>query len=395
MTETRTVNQSPQPTYATALPATASRHDPQPAPAAGDRRLPYGGGSVCDEKVLTKDIYLVIPAHNEEDGILAAMRSVEAQTVQPYRRIVISDNSTDATIELARSRPGWEVWESVRNTGRKGGALNQAWERLNPVLRDSDFLVTMDADTLLDPRFIEMAQAKFQSSGESLGGVCANFSGLPLQGALGVLQTMEYARAERINRSRRGFAPILAGAATMFSVAALRSVYRTRGRLYEPVLTEDYELSLALRVHGYETLAPRSCRARTELMPTLRTLWAQRLRWYRGAFECLRTYRLRRRVRSDMAWLAFSLWAAATRWLFVGAIAYTLFTVGHMTFTPWLLLLFALAAAIRIVQVQALGWKYMVAAGLLVEELYYAVFLEAVMWRAFYLAVVERGGAKW
>jgi cellulose synthase/poly-beta-1,6-N-acetylglucosamine synthase-like glycosyltransferase len=340
-------------------------------------------------------IHLVIPARNEQDGILAAMRSVEAQTVQPYRRIVMSDNSTDATVELARSRPGWEVWESVGNTGRKGGALNQAWERLNPLLNDNDFLVTMDADTILDPRFLEMARAKFEASGESLGGVCANFSGLPLPSALGVLQTMEYARAEGINRSRRGFAPILAGAATMFSVAALRAVYRTRGRLYEPVLTEDYELSLALRVHGYETLAPRACRARTELMPTLRSLWAQRLRWYRGAFECLRTYRRRPGVRSDMAWLAFSLWAAASRWLFIGAIAFTVFTVGHVTFTPWLLLLFALAAGIRAVQVKALGWKYMLAAGLLVEELYYAVFLETVMWRSFYLAVVERGGAKW
>ena len=118
-----------------------------------------------------------------------------------------------------------------------------------------------------------------------LGGVCANFSGLPLDSALGALQMMEYARAEKINRSRRGVAPVLAGAATMFSVEALRSVYRTRGHLYEPVLTEDYELSLALRVNGFITMAPRSCKAQTDLMPTIGMLWAQRLRWYRGAFE--------------------------------------------------------------------------------------------------------------
>ncbi|HEX6025662.1 MAG TPA: glycosyltransferase family 2 protein [Solirubrobacter sp.] len=340
-------------------------------------------------------IHVVIPARNEQDGILDAMRSVEAQTVQPYRRIVISDNSTDATVELARSRPGWEVWETVGNTGRKGGALNQAWDRLDPTLDDGDFLVTMDADTILDPRFLEMAREKFRTGGESLGGVCANFTGLPLPTALGVLQKMEYARAEQINRSRRGFAPILAGAATMFSVGALRAVHRSRGRLYEPVLTEDYELTLALRAHGYETLAPRACRAQTELMPTVRQLWAQRLRWYRGAFECLRTYRRQPRVRSDMAWLAFSLWAASTRWLFIGAIAYTVLTIGHVTFSPWLLLLFALAAAIRAVQVRSLGWKYMLAAALLVEELYYAIFLETVLWRAFYLAAAEKGGAKW
>ena len=268
----------------------------------------------------TPKIVLLVPAHNEEVGIVATMESVEAQTMSPDRRIVICDNCTDATPALARSRAGWEVWETVGNTGKKGGALNQAWDRLDGYLTDDDYLVTMDADTLLDEHFVENAYAKYQQKrrkGHKLGGVCANFHGLELDSALGVLQKMEYARAEKINRSRRGIAPVLAGAATMFSVRGLREVYESRGRLYEPVLTEDYELSLALRVHGYETMAPRNCLAHTDLMPTVRMLWAQRLRWYRGAFESLRDYGFRKHVRSDIGWLIFSLWAAASRWLFL------------------------------------------------------------------------------
>ena len=92
-------------------------------------------------------ICLLIPAHNEEVGIVAAMESVETQTLPPDRRIVVSDNSTDRTVELARSRPGWEVWETIGNTGKKGGALNQAFERLEPELTEHDYVVTMDADT--------------------------------------------------------------------------------------------------------------------------------------------------------------------------------------------------------------------------------------------------------
>ena len=197
---------------------------------------------------------------------------------------------------------------------------------------------------------------------------------------------MEYARAEKINRSRRGRAPVLAGAATMFSVRALREVYASRGMLYKPVLTEDYELSLALRVHGYETMAPRNCFAHTDLMPTVRMLWAQRLRWYRGAFESLRDFGFRKNIRSDIGWLAFSLWAAASRWLFIVALGVVLFTAGHMTFSPMLLPLFAFASFIRMVQVKELGWKYVLLAGVMVEELYYAFFLEAVLWRSAYLA---------
>jgi poly-beta-1,6-N-acetyl-D-glucosamine synthase len=325
------------------------------------------------------------------------MASVEAQTLPLDRRIVVSDNSTDHTVELARSRPGWEVWETVGNTGKKGGALNQAWTILEPWLLDGDYVVTMDADTLLDSRFVEAAFIKYHQRGklQTLGGVCANFSGLQLDTALGVLQMMEYARAERINRSRRGVAPVLAGAATMFSVQALRSVYRTRGHLYEPVLTEDYELSLALRVNGYITMAPRSCKAQTDLMPTFGMLWAQRLRWYRGAFESLRAHGFRPGIRSDIGWLAFSLWAAASRWLFLITLLVMALTIGHMSFSPWLLLLFGFASIIRVVQVKDLGWKYMLLAGLMVEELYYAFFLEAVLWRSAYLAFFARQGGRW
>jgi poly-beta-1,6-N-acetyl-D-glucosamine synthase len=343
-------------------------------------------------------VVLLIPAHNEEAGIAAAMGSVENQTVPPDRRIVVSDNSNDRTVEIASARPGWEVWETIGNRGKKGGALNQAWARLEPTLQDRDYLLTMDADTLLDPAFIDCALVKYQHErgrGVLLGGVCANFSGLPLDTALGALQMMEYARAEKINQSRRGVAPVLAGAATMFSVAALRSVYRTRGHLYEPVLTEDYELSLALRVNGYSTLAPRSCKAQTDLMPTIRMLWEQRLRWYRGAFESLRAHGFRRGIRSDVGWISFSLWAAASRWLFLFTLLYLVLAIGHVSFSPWLLLLFAFASIIRVVQVRDLGWTYMLIAGLMVEELYYAFFLEAVLWRSAYLAFVKRGDAHW
>ena len=124
-------------------------------------------------------------------------------------------------------------------------------------------------------------------------------------------------------------------------------------------------------------------------------LWAQRLRWYRGAFEALRSYGFRRGIRSDIGWLSFSLWAAASRWLFLFTILYLVLTLGHISFSPWLLLLFAFASLIRVVQVKELGWQYMLIAGVMVEELYYAFFLEAVLWRSAYLAFVAKRGSHW
>ena len=76
----------------------------------------------------TQKIVLLVPAHNEAVGIVATMESVEAQTMSLDRRIVVCDNCTDATPELARARPGWEVWETVGRhhfqdaSGRRHGA---------------------------------------------------------------------------------------------------------------------------------------------------------------------------------------------------------------------------------------------------------------------------------
>jgi hypothetical protein len=93
--------------------------------------------------------------------------------------------------------------------------------------------------------------------------------------------------------------------------------------------------------------------------------------------------------------MTFSLWAAASRWLFLATLLYLVLTVGHVAFSPLLLLLFAFASVIRVVQVKELGWKYMLIAGLMVEELYYAFFLEAVLWRSVYLAFFAKGESKW
>jgi len=48
-------------------------------------------------------ISLVIPAYNEERHIRSCLDSVAAQTVKPYEVIVVNNNSTDSTTEIASS----------------------------------------------------------------------------------------------------------------------------------------------------------------------------------------------------------------------------------------------------------------------------------------------------
>ena len=54
----------------------------------------------------------LLPAHNEQDNIWAAIDSLHKQTMRPDRIIVVADNCTDQTVDIARML-GADVFETV------------------------------------------------------------------------------------------------------------------------------------------------------------------------------------------------------------------------------------------------------------------------------------------
>ena len=139
---------------------------------------------------------VLIPSHNEgtiADGsaqITETLESLAAQSYQPDRIVVIADNCSDDTVELAQIS-GATVFETVNNADKKAGALNQ-WLRTNlPTLPDSDLVMVMDADSALYPDFLENALEYIAGGYHAVGGV---FLGKPGGGFIGMLQRNEYAR---------------------------------------------------------------------------------------------------------------------------------------------------------------------------------------------------------
>jgi len=321
-------------------------------------------------------LVLVIPAHNEENGIAQTLMSVASQTVSPDRIIVICDNCTDGTAELAHEAHGVEVWETENNTEKKGGALNQAWDRLYKELGPEDYLATMDADTELDQHFFEYALETFKLK-KNAGGVCATFASEPQETPLGLAQQIEYARFCRAVGRKKGSAKCLAGAAVVYSARVLKQIYAKRGFLYAPVLVEDYELTLAIRHEGYKVVAPKRCRATTEIMPSLRGLWHQRRRWYEGTIQELRRYGWSKHTRRDIGAQVFTLLTLSLRVLFIVTLLLTFFLVGTLSLPFWALLPLVIFSTVRAVEAWRLGWKYSVLAAFMFEELY-LVLLEII-----------------
>lgn len=327
----------------------------------------------------------LIPARNEEFHIAATLESLRRQTIPPAAVWVIADNCTDNTAELARAH-GADVYTTLDNHHRKAGGLNQMLSRLLPTLGPLDAVLVMDADTVMVDDFLERAASEFDESPDldAVGGV---FVGDDSPGLLAQLQRNEYLRYGRDISRRQGRVFVLTGTASLFRADALVAVAAARGSQLPGVpgdvydtfsLTEDNELTIALKTLGAGMISPHGCRVRTELMPTWHDLWHQRERWQRGALENIGMYGMSSataRYWSQQFALGYG-FLALVSYLALSVLSYIAF--GVLTVVIFWVLLGALFAVERTVTVWCGGWRARLLAAPLVVELAYAIVLQLV-----------------
>src|SRR5262245_48707869 len=99
---------------------------------------------------------VLVPAHNEGLTVAATLRSLWGQTWPPDKVVVVADNCTDDTVDVAH-RHGADVFTTVGNTEKKAGALNQALDEMFAHIDARDVAMVMDADSVIVPEFLETA----------------------------------------------------------------------------------------------------------------------------------------------------------------------------------------------------------------------------------------------
>lgn len=343
----------------------------------------------------TPRVVAVVPAHNEEAAIGAAVASLRRQDV--HRIVVVADNCTDDTVALAQAA-GAEVVTTRENTAKKAGALNQALAWLMPKLAATDYLLVMDADSELDDGFATAARG-YLDADRQLAGVSGTFRGGTGGGFVGMCQRNEYARYARDVRRLKGRALVLTGTAAVFRVSSLRQVQLARhdgrlpegggdGRVYdEKVLTEDNELTLALLHLGYRILAPSECTLTTEVMPTWGQLAKQRLRWKRGALENIRDYGLTRVTAAYWGRQALSAVSVIATLIYMATLLWALGS-GAFHVQPLWMALTGVFVMERTVTVRDRGPVQQAIGASLVPEMVYDVFLQAVQAWAFFQSAI-------
>ena len=330
-------------------------------------------------------VTVLVPAHNEEYSLPTTLAALAQQTRPPDSVIVVADNCTDRTVAIAHEM-GHEAFESVNNAHKKGGALNQVLAALLPVAGPQDVILVMDADTSLGPRYLEVATGRMENDPElaAVGGV---FYGEQGHGLIGQFQRNEYTRYSLQIRSRRGRVFVLTGTATVFRASALIDVAAARGVFIpgEPglvydtaALTEDNELTIALKSLGATMVSPPECYVITELMPAWRNLWIQRQRWQRGALENLAAYGMTRatiRYWGQQLGIGYGTVALNSAMLLM---LITFISLDRWIWYPFWVAIGAIFWLERVITAWKGGWRARLLAAALLPELCYDIFLQAV-----------------
>jgi cellulose synthase/poly-beta-1,6-N-acetylglucosamine synthase-like glycosyltransferase len=328
---------------------------------------------------------VLVPAYNEELTIAATLKSLWGQDRPPDRVVVVADNCTDNTAEIAKGHDA-DVFTTVGNTEKKAGALNQALSEMFAHISARDVVMVMDADSVIVPAFLATAMGRLEEDPDliAVGGV---FYGEGGSGLVGQLQRNEFTRYQRLISRRRGKVFVLTGTASLFRTYALKAVADSRGRLlpgdpgqvYDTLaLTEDNEMTLSLKSLGAKMVSPMECRVVTEVMPTWRALWRQRMRWQRGALENIGAYGLTRAtLRYWLQQMAIGYGTIALNAYFLLLLITLLAADGFQLVWLWVLLGLVFVVE-RVVTVWPVGRRGRAIALPLVIELAYDVVQQAV-----------------
>ncbi len=97
-------------------------------------------------------ITILIPCHNEEQGIAKVLDDIPHQALHKHgfesKVIVIDNNSSDRTTEVARSKGAHVIFEQAKG---KGNAMRKAF---NAIDSDTAYVVMLDGDNTYDAREI-------------------------------------------------------------------------------------------------------------------------------------------------------------------------------------------------------------------------------------------------
>jgi cellulose synthase/poly-beta-1,6-N-acetylglucosamine synthase-like glycosyltransferase len=232
---------------------------------------------------------LIVPAHDEQDGIAETVKSLLAidHPRDLFRVVVVADNCTDATAERARAA-GAEVLvrDDLANRG-KGQALAYAFER--SLAGAADAVVVVDADTLVSANLLRAFSARLEAGARAVqADYAVRNAGDSWRTRLMAIAFAAFHEVRSRGRERLSLSCGLRGNGMCFSRALLGEVPH-----HSYSLVEDVEYGLRVGEAGHRVVYAGEAHVWGQMVSSEKASRSQRRRWEQGRSEMVRKHGLR------------------------------------------------------------------------------------------------------
>jgi cellulose synthase/poly-beta-1,6-N-acetylglucosamine synthase-like glycosyltransferase len=303
-------------------------------------------------------IAVLVPAHNEAAGIRPVLQGLLAQLSNDDQLVVIADNCTDETAEVARST-GATVIERQDETRRgKGYALDYGVQFLSA--NPPDVVILMDADCLVQPGALSQIaqQAVITKRPIQALYLMEQPTDPKPKDAVSALAFLVKNQVRPAGLAQLNMPCLLTGTGMAFPWAVIQKATLASGNI-----VEDMQLGVDLAIDGYPAQFCGTARVTGLLPQQQHAAKSQRTRWEHGHLQTivtqvpklLKAALIQRRL--DLLALALELSVPPLSLLVMGWIALTgLAVIIGLLGASWLpTLLLSLAGGMMLVAVLA-GW---------------------------------------
>jgi cellulose synthase/poly-beta-1,6-N-acetylglucosamine synthase-like glycosyltransferase len=226
-------------------------------------------------------VAVMVPAHDEEEGIGATIAEVQSQLGPGDRLLVVADNCSDGTAGLARAAGAEVIERSDPERRGKGYALAYGIDRLDP--SPPDIVMVVDADCRLTPGSIDALVQRALETGRP---VQADYLLRPTERSpLSMISALAFLVRNRVRPRglRRLNQPChLDGTGMAFPWSVLRAAPDLGANI-----VEDLAMGIELALLGHEPLFCIEAGVRSDLPSSPSAALQQRRRWEHGHLATL------------------------------------------------------------------------------------------------------------
>lgn len=276
-------------------------------------------------------VSIVVPCYNEQDNVREVVEALSHMNYPHYEIICVNDGSKDNTgpilDSLLSDHPRLRVIHQAKNQG-KAVALNTA-----ALLANSEFLLCIDGDAILDPDAICWMLRHFET-GPRVGAVTGNPRIRTRSTLLGRLQVGEFSSiVGLIKRAQRIYG-------RLFTVSGVAAMFRRRALLqigfWSPdMLTEDIDISWKMQINHWDVRFEPHALCWILMPETLAGLWKQRLRWAMGGSQAIRKYAfIFRKWHLRRMWPIYVEYIASVFWAYAMGLVILIWAVGLVVEMP-------------------------------------------------------------